>query len=69
MRGLSLAVAEGIHQFLQLRSPLDLEEDFVVVVSDFDVEVFRLLLLVRLVHRGGSVVRHGDGERGSRVER
>jgi hypothetical protein len=42
---LALPFAEGIHELLQLRRPLDLEEDFVVVVGDFDVDVARLLRL------------------------
>lgn len=40
LQRLALALAEGIHQLLQLRCALDLEEDFVVVVRHFDVEVF-----------------------------
>lgn len=39
--GLALSVAEGIHQLLQLGCPLDLEEDFVVVVGDLDIEMLR----------------------------
>jgi hypothetical protein len=39
VRRLALSVTEGIHQFLELCRPLDLEEYFVVVVGDFDVEV------------------------------
>lgn len=34
------SLAEGVHQLLELRCPLDLEEDLVVVVGYFDVEVF-----------------------------
>ncbi len=36
---LSLALAKGSHQLLQLGGALNLEEDFVVVVGDLDVEV------------------------------
>lgn len=36
---LALSLAEGIHKFLQLRTPLDLEEDFIIVISNLDVEV------------------------------
>lgn len=42
---LSLAFAEGIHELLQLRGALNLEEDFIVVVGNLDVEV---------LHRGGA---------------
>jgi len=34
---LALTVAEGVHELFELRGALDLEEDFVVVVSDFNV--------------------------------
>ncbi len=36
---LSLPFTEGIHEFLQLSRPLDLEENLIVVISDLDVEV------------------------------
>ena len=49
MRGLALALAEGIHQLLELGGALDLEEDLVVVVGDFNVEVLRLLWALVLV--------------------
>lgn len=39
---LALALTESIHQLLQLGGPLDLEEDFVVVVGHLDVEVLGL---------------------------
>lgn len=35
-----MAIAEGIHELLELGCPLDLEENFVVVVGYFDIEVF-----------------------------
>jgi len=35
-----LSVAEGIHQLFQLRRLLDLEEDFVIIIRDFDVQMF-----------------------------
>lgn len=38
-RLLSLTLAEGVHQLLKLGRALDLEEDFVVVVRNLDVEV------------------------------
>ena len=46
---LALTFTKGIHQLLQLCCALDLEEDFIVVVGDLDVEVFRLLWLLRLL--------------------
>lgn len=36
---LSLPLAEGVHELAECRRPLDLKEDFVVVVRDFDVQV------------------------------
>lgn len=36
----ALSVAEGFHELLQLCGALDLEEDLIVVVGDFDVEMF-----------------------------
>lgn len=35
----SLALAEGIHELLQLRGALDLEKNFVMVVRDLDIQV------------------------------
>lgn len=37
----SLPLTEGVHQLLKLGRALDLEEDFVVVVGDLDVQVLR----------------------------
>lgn len=37
---LALSLAEGIHKFLQLRTPLDLEKDLVVVICHLDIKVF-----------------------------
>lgn len=56
VRGLALPLAERIHQFLQRRCPLDLEEDLVVVVRNLDVEVLADGLSFRLLGRRGSVV-------------
>jgi hypothetical protein len=65
---LALTVAERIHEFLELGSPLNLEEDLVVVIRHLDVEVFRLAGVLRLLHIvGASVVGHGCGEWGSRL--
>lgn len=36
----ALSLAEGVHQFLQSGCALDLEEHLVVVIGDFDVEMF-----------------------------
>jgi len=38
-RNLALTIAEGVHQLLQLCSPLDLEEDLIVAVGNLDVQV------------------------------
>jgi len=38
---LALSFAEGIHQLLQLGRTLDLKEDFIVVIGDFDIQVLR----------------------------
>lgn len=42
--GLALALAEGVHELLELGGALDLEEHLVVVVGDLDVQVLGLLL-------------------------
>lgn len=57
---LSLAVAEGVHELLELGGALDLEENLVVVVRDLDVQVLRLLRRLFLVTAGGlgTVVGH-----------
>lgn len=58
---LSLAVAEGVHELLELSSALDFEEDLVVVVGDLDVQVLRLRRCLFLVAGGrGRLVGHGD---------
>ena len=64
--GLSLTLAEGVHELLQLGGALDLEEDLVVVVGNLDVEVLGLrlgsIVLVAAVGRGGrALVRHVVG--------
>lgn len=38
----ALTLAERVHELVESGCALDLEEDFVVVVGDFDVEVFGL---------------------------
>lgn len=45
LHGLALSFTEGVHEFAELGCALDLEEDFVVVISDLDVQVFGLGLL------------------------
>lgn len=37
-----MSLAESIHQFLECGGAFDLEEDFVVVVCDLDVEMLTL---------------------------
>lgn len=43
-RALSLTLTESIHQLLESSGTLDLEEDFIIGISDLDVEVFRLVV-------------------------
>ena len=43
LRCLALPLTERIHELLQLRGSLDLEEHFVVVVCDLDVDMAWLL--------------------------
>lgn len=38
---LALALAESVHELLQLGRPLDLEEHLIVVIGDLDVQVLR----------------------------
>ena len=45
LHGLALSFTEGVHEFTELGRALDLEEDFVVVVGDLDVQVLGLGLL------------------------
>lgn len=53
----ALALAESIHQLLKGSSALDLEEDFIVGIGDFNVEMFGLI--VRLCAPiWWSVIRH-----------
>jgi len=49
---LALSLAEGIHQLLEGGGALDLEEDFIVVVGNFDVEMLTLTTALGLL--GGS---------------
>ena len=63
--GLALALTEGIHQLLQLGGALDLEEDLVVVVRNFDVEVLSLpssLILVWSWRSASVLVGSGHGD-------
>ena len=59
---LALAVAEGVHELLELSRALDLEENLVVVVGNLDVQVLRLRRRLFLVAAGrlGRVVGHGE---------
>ena len=59
---LSLAIAKSIHQFLELGSTFDLEEDFVVIVRHFDVKMLDWRSLLGLLSSGRPVlIRHLDG--------
>ena len=42
---LALPLAESIHELLQLSRALNLEEDFIVVIRHFDIDVAWLLRL------------------------
>lgn len=44
----ALPLAESAHQLVQLRGLLDLEENFVVAIGDFDVEVLASARIVLL---------------------
>jgi len=48
-RSFALPLAESIHQLLQGGSSLDLEKDLIVVIGDFDVEMFALAGALRLL--------------------
>ena len=73
VRLLSLPLAEGIHELLQLGGSLDLEKHFIVVVGDLDVEMLRrrrssLVRRTRFSHlfalrfrRGGVASNSGGG--------
>ena len=65
--GLSLTLAEGVHELLQLGCALDLEEDLIVVVGHLDVEVLGLLGSLVLVGGGGRGRRRRHGEGGAKV--
>ena len=53
----ALTLAECVHELFQLRRTLDLKEDLVIVVRDFDVEVLgRLRCSGLLILRWGTVV-------------
>ena len=49
LRILATPFAKGIHELLELSRALDLEEDFVVVVCHFDVEMLGVLGFVLVV--------------------
>ena len=59
----SLTLAEGVHELREVGSALDLEEDFVVVVRDLDVQMLALGLVVGIATgtRRLITVRHGKG--------
>lgn len=61
LRRFALPLTKGIHQFFERGCAFDFEEDFVVAVCDFDVEVFGLggagfFVVVRTCVVGGAVV-------------
>ena len=48
---LALSLAEGVHQLLQGGCALDLEEDLIIVVGNFDVEMLSLSSAFRFLRR------------------
>lgn len=61
-RCFSLTLAEGVHELREGGGALDLEEDFVVVICDLDIQVLALRLIVRIATgtRRLITVRHGE---------
>lgn len=56
-----LSIAEGVHELFQRRRTLDLEEDFIVIVGDLDIEVLGSWRFIRLSRpRRCIAVRHGS---------
>lgn len=53
---LSLPLTEGIHEFLQLRSPLNLEEHLIIVVGHFDIQVLCCTEIFWFTATGAAVV-------------
>ena len=45
LRRFALALTEGIHKLAKLSGTFNFKEDFVVIVCDFDVEMFRFWLI------------------------
>ena len=60
IRGLALPLTEGIHKLLQGCGALDLEEDLIVVVGNFDVEMFADRGNFRFLGRAGTSVLIGS---------
>lgn len=56
VQSLALTLTEGTHKLLELRGPLDLEEDLVVVVGHLDVEVLGLGWGLWALPRGRAVL-------------
>ena len=54
-----MAITEGVHELSERRGSLDLEEDFIVVVCDLDVQVLALTAVFGLLlDVGRTVVGH-----------
>jgi len=53
---LALSFAKSVHELLQSRGTLDLEEDFIVVVGDLNIEMLALTSTFRLLGRTGASV-------------
>jgi len=59
LNGLSLTLTEGVHELRESGGAFDLEEDLVVVVCHFDVEVFGFGLVVWVASGSGGLVTVG----------
>lgn len=64
LRIFALSIAEGVHQLLEFRTPLYLEEDLIVIICDLDVEVFGSLWLLLCTIRRLVLIGHGDSREG-----
>lgn len=60
----ALSITEGVHQLLEFRTPLYLEEDLIVVICDLDVKVFGALWLLLCTIWRLVLVSHGDCAKG-----
>ena len=52
LKSLALTLTEGVHKLGEGGGTFDLEEDLIVVVCDFDVEVLGFGLILRIASSG-----------------